>query len=88
MDYLDPVPPAVDYVHVEDSVPKLSSKYPAYRRQKRLSYSLPALLENSRIGEGMRQAYLDAPSTKARMEAVVEGFEHINASLEDSQKKD
>ena len=88
MDYLDLAPPEVDFVHVEDSVPKLLTKYPEYRRQKPLRYSLPAILEDTRIGEGMRQAYLNTPSTKARLEAVLARFEDINASLEDSQKNE
>ena len=87
MDYLDLASPTIDFVHVEESPPTLSSNYPAYRRQKRLSYSMPAILEDTRVGAGMRQAFLNTPSTKARLQAVLEHFDALNASLDDLKKK-
>ena len=60
----------------------LSSKYPAYRRQKRLSYALPGLLEGTEFGTNMRQVYLNTPSTKARLEAILQRLERLNASMD------
>jgi len=74
MSYLD-LPPA------ERS--PLSDKYPASRRQQRLSYSVPALIENTNIGDPIptRQMLLNTPSTRARLAAVLERIEAMNEAV-------
>jgi len=70
---------------------RVSDNYPSRRRQRRLSYLAPVLLENFEIGAtprtpaetgaGMRQTWLNTPSTQARLGAVLERYELINHSL-------
>jgi hypothetical protein len=80
------MPPHIDYLDMQSRTPKkpvllLSEKYPAKRRQQRLSYALPALLESTNLGAGMRQIWLNTPSTQARLSAVLERFELINDTM-------
>jgi Lon protease-like protein len=56
----------------------LSSKYPIHRRQQRLSYHIPALIEQTRYGANMRQVWLNTPTTAARLRAVLQRFQAIN----------
>ena len=60
---------------------KLSQDYPASRRQTRLSYHIPALIEQTIYGANMRQAWLNTPTTAARLRAVLERFQAINEGL-------
>eukprot|EP00804_Cyclotella_cryptica_P015711 CCRYP_019512-RA/>CCRYP_019512-RA protein AED:0.26 eAED:0.26 QI:0/0/0/1/0/0/2/0/562 len=59
----------------------LSPKYPKLRRQRRLSYLAPALIENLEVGKGMRQVWLNTPSTRARLRGALERFDHLNNEL-------
>jgi hypothetical protein len=59
----------------------LSAKYPALRRQKRLSYAVPALLESTNLGAGMRQVWLTTPSIRARLQAVLERIRRVNDAM-------
>jgi len=54
--------------------------YPSHRRQRRLSYAAPSLLERI-AGIGMRQDLLELHSTHSRLVNVLERFEIINAQL-------
>ena len=56
----------------------LSIKYPVHRRQQRLSYHIPALIEQTSYGKNMRQAWLNTPTTAARLRAVLQRFQAIN----------
>lgn len=56
----------------------LSIKYPVHRRQQRLSYHIPALIEQTSYGKNMRQAWLNTPTTAARLRAVLQRFQVIN----------
>ena len=57
----------------------LSRGYPKSRRQRRLSYLAPALIENLELPmKGMRQVWLNAPSTAARLLGALERYEYIN----------
>lgn len=75
------MPRDLDYLDMDPPKERISPKYPALRRQLRLSYLAPALLENLEIGAGMRQAWLNTPSTKVRLAAVLERYELINTSM-------
>ena len=75
------MPPDLDYLDMDPPAERLSPRYPDSRRQLRLSYLVPILIENFPIGAGMRQAWIDAPSTQARLSAVLERFEAINNTL-------
>lgn len=75
------MPRGLDYLHMDPPKRRLSEKYPVVRRQRRLSYLAPVLLENIEIGAGMRQDWLDTPSTQARLGAVLERYEFINDSM-------
>lgn len=61
----------------------LCSTYPIRRRQTRLSYSIPALMENTNIGASIptRQILLSAPSTRIRLLAVLERLELLNTAV-------
>merc|ERR1712008_147859 len=72
------MPPTLDYLEMKGPKRRVSSKYPALRRQQRLSYLAPVLLESVEIGAGMRQTFLNAPTTQVRLAAVLERFEFIN----------
>ena len=76
------VPPEMmDYLDISPPVKYLSPMYPKIRRQRRLSYHAPALIENLEVGKGMRQIWLNTPSTKARLLAVLERFDYLNNQL-------
>jgi len=75
------MPLELNYLDMDPPKQRLSPKYPVLRRQQRLSYLAPALLENLEIGAGMRQAWLNTPSTKVRLAAVLERYELINSSM-------
>ena len=74
MDYLDIAPESSS-----DDV--LSDQYPPIRRQHRLSYTAPALLERLiDIGMDGRKALLCTPSTSERLAFALEQFEFVNAN--------
>lgn len=75
------IPPDMDYLDVTSASIPLSPKYPKARRQRRLSYLAPALIENLDVGKGMRQAWLNAPSTRARLLGVLERYDYLNNKL-------
>lgn len=78
------MPPQMEsYLDMKSRTPikLLSEKYPTRRRQRRLSYALPAILESTNIGAGIRQELLNTPSTQTRLSAVLERFRVINDSL-------
>jgi Lon protease-like protein len=75
------LPPHMDYLDIQPAKRPVSPKYPAYRRQRRLSYALPAILESTNLGADMRQTWLNTPSTRARLAAVLGRLEHINDTL-------
>ena len=56
----------------------LSEQYPVHRRQQRLSYHIPALIEQTSYGKNMRQAWLNTPTTAARLRAVLQRFQAFN----------
>ena len=53
-----------------------SLKYPALRRQRRLSFAAAALLEGK--GDDLRPLWLETSTTKARLRAVLEFFHMAN----------
>ena len=72
------LPPEMDYLDIETDR-YLSSNYPKIRRQRRLSYLAPALIENLEIPmKGMRQVWLSTPSTKARLLGALERYDYLN----------
>ena len=73
MDYLD--------ITIPSATVELSQQYPKLRRQRRLSYLAPALIENLDVGKDMRQVWLNTPSTKARLVGVLERFDHLNNEI-------
>jgi len=85
------LPLEIDYLDLASPIHRVSDHYPKRRRQRRLSYLAPVLLENFEIGAtprtpaemgaGMRQTWLNTPSTQARLGAVLERYELINHSL-------
>jgi Lon protease-like protein len=77
------MPPQMDYLDMEPAKHPLSAKYPAKRRQRRLSYAAPALIENTNIGSAIptRQILLNAPGTRARLAAVLERLELLNNAV-------
>jgi len=87
------LPLEIDYLDMKAPTQesRVSDHYPKRRRQHRLSYLAPVLLENFEIGAtprtpaemgaGMRQTWLNTPSTQARLGAVLERYELINHSL-------
>ncbi|KAL7470472.1 hypothetical protein ACHAXS_010714 [Conticribra weissflogii] len=83
MDYLDitAAPPSSSMSSSSSSPPSLSPMYPKIRRQRRLSYLAPALIENLEIGKDMRQIWLNTPSTRARLLGVLERFDYLNNQL-------
>ena len=76
------VPSEMDYLDISSRASvTLSPKYPKKRRQQRLSYLAPALIENLDVGKEMRQLWLNTPSTKLRLAGVLERFDHLNNEL-------
>ena len=77
------IPPEMDYL---DQMPSecttLSPLYPKLRRQRRLSYLAPALIENlEEVGKGIRHIWLNTPSTKARLLGALERYDYLNNKL-------
>jgi Lon protease-like protein len=76
------IPSEMDYLDIaaHSHQDQLSDKYPAMRRQHRLSYTAPALLERLiDIEVDKRKALLCTPSTVERLAFVLEQFEFVNA---------
>mmetsp|Transcript_32805 Transcript_32805/g.69212 ORF Transcript_32805/g.69212 Transcript_32805/m.69212 type:complete len:525 (+) Transcript_32805:85-1659(+) len=73
------LPPEMDYLDITTDR-QLSSKYPKLRRQRRLSYLAPALIENieSPSNKHMRQVWLNTPSTSARLLGALERYDYLN----------
>lgn len=76
-------PPELDYL--DDILPAsytLSPQYPKIRRQRRLSYLAPLLIENlEEVGKGIRHVWLNTPSTKARLLGALERYDYLNNKL-------
>mmetsp|Transcript_2783 Transcript_2783/g.6203 ORF Transcript_2783/g.6203 Transcript_2783/m.6203 type:complete len:556 (-) Transcript_2783:89-1756(-) len=79
------LPPEMDYLDIqmaESRLLTLSSKYPKLRRQRRLSYLAPALIENVEPPmKGMRQVWLNTPSTAARLLGALERYDYLNNKM-------
>lgn len=77
------IPPEMDYLDltIPSTTVALSPQYPKMRRQRRLSYLAPALIENLDVGKDMRQVWLNTPSTRARLVGVLERFDHLNNEI-------
>jgi Lon protease-like protein len=77
------MPSTMDYLDMEPAKHPVSDKYPAKRRQRRLSYAVPALIENTNVGAAIptRQILLNAPGTRARLAAVLERIEKMNNAV-------
>lgn len=75
------LPPEMDYLDIKPDR-YLSINYPKIRRQRRLSYLAPALIENLEIPmKGMRQVWLNTPSTTARLLGALERYEYLNNKM-------
>jgi hypothetical protein len=76
------IPPEMDYLDLVPSKCTLSPLYPKIRRQRRLSYLAPALIENlEEVGKGLRHIWLNTPSTKARLLGALERYDYLNNKL-------
>ncbi|KAL3762809.1 hypothetical protein ACHAW5_011267 [Stephanodiscus triporus] len=80
------MPPEMDYLDITTTDKRhsspLSREYPKLRRQRRLSYLAPALIENLELPmKGMRQAWLNAPSTAARLLGALERYEYLTNKM-------
>lgn len=76
------MPPEMDYLDQIPSEHALSPLYPKIRRQRRLSYLAPALIENlEEVGKGIRHIWLNTPSTKARLRGALERYDYLNNKL-------
>lgn len=76
------IPPEMDYLDLVPSKHTLSPLYPKIRRQRRLSYLAPALIENlEEVGKGIRHIWLNTPSTKARLLGALERYDYLNNKL-------
>ena len=58
-----------------------AGRYPAQRRQARLSYAAAYFLEQTDVGKGMRQIWLETPTTNARLADLCDRFDIVNADL-------
>ncbi|KAL3799695.1 hypothetical protein ACHAWO_002879 [Cyclotella atomus] len=74
------LPSEIDYLDITPMT-TLSPKYPKIRRQLRLSYLAPALIENLEAGKDLRQVWLNTPSTNARLRGALERFDYLNGQL-------
>jgi len=74
-------PPEMDYLNVGVAKELLSEDYPVRRRQTRLSYTLPAIIENTTVGASLRSVLLQAPTTQSRLSAVLDRFQLLNDTL-------
>jgi len=72
------MPPNLTSLDLDPPDVPLSEKYPAKRRQQRLSYHLPLIMEATPYGANMRQAWLNTPTTAARLRALLERFQAMN----------
>lgn len=61
---------------------QVSPEYPALRRQKRLSYSAAALLEDAESAKPLRRQLLSIPSTKDRLAYVLQQFSPYYGAFE------
>ena len=61
---------------------QVSPQYPANRRQKRLSYSAAALLEDAESTRPLRRQLLSIPSTKDRLAYVLQQFSPYYGAFE------
>mmetsp|Transcript_4414 Transcript_4414/g.9197 ORF Transcript_4414/g.9197 Transcript_4414/m.9197 type:complete len:534 (-) Transcript_4414:23-1624(-) len=76
------MPPEMDYLDQMPSEHALSPLYPKIRRQRRLSYLAPALIENlEEVGKGIRHIWLNTPSTNARLRGALERYDYLNNKL-------
>ncbi|KAL3826562.1 hypothetical protein ACHAXA_003626 [Cyclostephanos tholiformis] len=82
------MPPEMDYLDFATTAEgrrrssSLSREYPKHRRQRRLSYLAPALIENLELPmKGMRQVWLNTPSTAARLLGALERYEYLNDKM-------
>jgi len=76
------MPPEMDYLDQMPSEHALSPLYPKIRRQRRLSYLAPALIENlEEVGKGIRHIWLDTPSTHARLRGALERYDYLNNKM-------
>ncbi|EJK77626.1 hypothetical protein THAOC_00530 [Thalassiosira oceanica] len=76
------VPPEMDYLDIPRPERILSSRYPKTRRQKRLSYLAPALIENlEHPFIGLRQVWLNCPSIAARLNGALERYDYLNNKM-------
>jgi hypothetical protein len=75
------MPPNMDYLDMKPPKQHLSERYPSLRRQRRLSYTAAAFLENTELGINLRQNLLNTPSTQGRLSAVLERFECLNVAI-------
>ncbi len=75
------LPPELDYLDIKSDI-YLSSSYPKLRRQRRLSYIAPEVIENIELPmKGMRQVWLNTPSTAQRLLGALERYEYLNNKL-------
>ena len=75
------LPREMDYLEIQTDK-YLSSNYPKIRRQRRLSYLAPALIENLELPmKGMRQVWLNTPSTASRLLGTLERYEYLNNKM-------
>ena len=76
------MPPEMDYLDQMPSEHAISPLYPKIRRQRRLSYLAPALIENlEEVGKGIRHIWLNTPSTNARLRGALERYDYLNNKL-------
>lgn len=76
------MPPEMDYLDQTPPERALSPLYPKIRRQRRLSYLAPALIENlEEVGKNIRHIWLDTPSTHARLRGALERYDYLNNKL-------
>ena len=77
------MPPEMDYLDFTTSkCLSLSMNYPKRRRQRRLSFLAPAIIENVVLPmKGRRQIWLNAPSTAARLLDTLEWYDYLNNKI-------
>ena len=76
------MPPEMDNLDQSPLERTLSPLYPKLRRQRRLSYLAPALIENlEEVGKGIRHIWLNTPSTHARLRGALERYDYLNNKL-------
>jgi hypothetical protein len=65
---------------------RVSDEYPAHRRQRRLSYAAPVLIESRMTQDGLRfdgyrQHLLEIPSTQMRLWKILQDFRRVNQQV-------